>query len=224
MHALDSSTTTPARSAALFRRNRNFLWYLSASFVSGIGSAVTVIALPLFAVVTLHASPAATAMLAAVGIVPSLLLQVPAGVGADRLGTVSRLRFLILSRLIAGVFVLLLPILWAVGVLTIPVLLIVRGAQSLVGIVAAACGTPVLVEMLDERDLVEASGQLQGTSSATEVLGQALAGGLIALFAAPLALVADAISFGASALLTSRVSLPNAKTTGGLEGRPTTRP
>ena len=59
--------------------------------VSTLGSSVTAVALPLIAVVYLHASPAEMGLLGAVALLPYLVLSLPAGVWVDRIMTYKRL-------------------------------------------------------------------------------------------------------------------------------------
>ena len=65
-------------------RYRDFRWLFAGNSVSLLGSSVTAVALPLTAVVYLHASPAQMGVLGAVALLPHLVLGLPAGVWVDR--------------------------------------------------------------------------------------------------------------------------------------------
>src|SRR5215471_19123686 len=65
-------------------RTRNFALLWIGESTSAVGSAVTTVALPLVAVSTLRAGPAAVALLTAATWLPWLLIGLPAGVWADR--------------------------------------------------------------------------------------------------------------------------------------------
>lgn len=65
-------------------RHRDFRRLFVGNSVSLLGSSVTTVALPLTAVVYLHASPAQMGLLGAVALLPHLVLGLPAGVWVDR--------------------------------------------------------------------------------------------------------------------------------------------
>src|SRR5919204_3085476 len=65
--------------------DRSFRALWAAVGVSQVGSAVSLVTVPLIAAITLHAAPAQMAWLAAMKIAPSLLVSVPAGAWSDSL-------------------------------------------------------------------------------------------------------------------------------------------
>src|ERR1700749_4629250 len=65
-------------------RHRDFMFLWAGQSISEIGSAVTVVALPLVAVVVLHASTVQVGLLSAAGTVCFLLVALPAGLVVDR--------------------------------------------------------------------------------------------------------------------------------------------
>src|SRR5689334_7119522 len=65
-------------------RHRDFMLLWTGQAVSEIGSAVTIVALPLVAVVLLHASPFQVGLLSAATTVCFLLVALPAGLIVDR--------------------------------------------------------------------------------------------------------------------------------------------
>ena len=67
------------------RRHRDFQRLWGGQTVSLLGTEVTQLALPLAAILTLHASPFEVAVLTAVEVVPLILFGLPAGVWVDRL-------------------------------------------------------------------------------------------------------------------------------------------
>ena len=71
--------------AAGLLRDRDFRLLWAGESVSSVGSAVTVVALPLVAVTELHASAFAVSLLVAAAWLPWLLLGLPAGAWVDRL-------------------------------------------------------------------------------------------------------------------------------------------
>src|SRR2546421_9926722 len=67
------------------RRHRDFQRLWGGQTVSLLGTEATQLALPLAAILTLHASPFEVAVLTAVEVVPLILFGLPAGVWVDRL-------------------------------------------------------------------------------------------------------------------------------------------
>ena len=63
----------------LLRTNRNFRNYFIGQSVSLLGDQITLIALPLTAVLALHASPAQMGALTTVALVPNLIFSLHAG-------------------------------------------------------------------------------------------------------------------------------------------------
>src|ERR1044072_8774541 len=68
----------------VLRRHPDFRRLFVGSSTSLLGSSVTVVALPLTAVVHLNASPAQMGLLGAAALLPHLVLGLPAGVWVDR--------------------------------------------------------------------------------------------------------------------------------------------
>jgi len=175
--------------------------------VSLVGSEVTALALPLTAVVVLHAAPEQMGLLTAVHLVPFILIGLPAGVIVDR---ISRRKLLVAGDLIDAVAVGMVPVAAVAGFLGMPVLYglsFVIGFVDVLGTVAWQAFVPSIVG----RDrLVEANARLEVSSSVASIVGPGLGGALIQLLTAPVALVIDALSYLFSAVMvwTVRVAEP----------------
>ena len=63
----------------LLRENRNFRRYFLGQAVSLLGDQITLIALPLTAVLALHASPGQMGALTTIALVPNLIFSLHAG-------------------------------------------------------------------------------------------------------------------------------------------------
>lgn len=111
-------------------RDTEFRRYWSASTVSMVGDQVTTIAVPLTAVLALHAGAAVMGLLTALQWLPSLLFGVHAGAFADRRGR--RRQLMIACDLGRSALLVTVPVCYAFGVLTIGQLLaVVFAAGSL---------------------------------------------------------------------------------------------
>jgi MFS family permease len=186
-------------------RQRDFLKLWAGHTVSALGSQVTLLALPLIAALTLGASPFQIGLLAAVGSLPTLLFGLAAGVWVDRL---RRRPVMIAADLGRALALLGLPaaaLLGRLGMELLYVTAFVVGSLDLVFKVAASAYLPNLV---GRERLVDAGGKLSLSDSAAEVAGPGLAGGLVQILTAPLAVVVDAASFLVSALFIGAIRAP----------------
>jgi MFS family permease len=161
------------------------------------GSQVTAFALPVIAVLSLHASPWQMGILGAAASAANLVLGLPAGRLAD---TGDRLRIMHLANLCRALVLSVPPVLYATGHLTVAVLVVVTflvGGLSLLFDSAMSAYLPRLVEA---RALTSANAWMQGSISVAEVAGPGLAGSLVQLLGAPVTLLADAASYLVSSL------------------------
>lgn len=185
----------------------DFRRLLIGNSVSLMGSSVTTVALPLTAVLYLHASPAQMGFLGAVAFVPPLLLGLPAGVWVDRW---PYRRVLVLCDLLQMLVLGAVPVLASVHALQLWQLYVVvtlSGLGSLFVTVAGQSFTPVLVP---REELLGATSALAMSDSTVNTTGTALGGALVSVLTAPVAIAADAASFLFSALCKARIRTPGA--------------
>ena len=186
-------------------RQRDFHKLWAALSVSLVGSEITALALPLMAALTLGASPLEMGMLAAAGQLPFFLCSLPAGVWVDR---VPRRPVLIATDLGSALLLLSIPLAVPFGGPTFAQLCVVAfgvGTLTVVSEVAHYAYVPTLV---GRRRLTEYNGRLQVSHSASEAAGPGLGGLLVQLISAPIAVLADAASFVASAGLLATIRRP----------------
>ena len=183
-------------------RHGDFLRLWSAETVSQVGTQVTLLALPLAAILVLDASAFAVAALSAVEFAPFLLFALPAGVWVDRW---PRRPILIVSDLGRAAALVSVPVAYALDVLTLWQLFavaFVTGGLTVFFDVAYQSYLPSLVE----RDqLVEGNSKLELSRSTAMLAGPGIAGTLVEIVTAPVAILADAISFAASGLFVLRI-------------------
>ncbi|MET7461686.1 MFS transporter [Nonomuraea sp. NPDC005501] len=185
------ATPVPAAAATPLLRHRGFRSLYVAGAVSGLGSQVSQVALPLLAVTALGAGPGEVGLLSALGTLTVLLLGLPAGVWVDR----SRRRSLMILTDVARAAVLLsVPVAWWMGWLGMGQLYavaVLMGAGTMVFDLAAVSVLPGLVG----RDrLMAANSLLVGTQAGMDVTGKSLGGVLVQAMGAPVALLLDALS------------------------------
>lgn len=177
---------------AAYRR----LW--TSILISSFGGQVTMLALPLTAAVLLHATPTQMGLLTAMEIVPFVLFSLPAGVWLDR---VRKLPVYAVGECLLAVVVASVTFAWWLDRLTMTWLYIVGFVIGTVYTVAGSAAQIVLTQVVTRDRLVEAHAKNALATSGAEVAGPGVAGALIKLVGAPLALLADAVLLVVSALI-----------------------
>ena len=168
---------------ATYRR----LWL--SILVSSLGGQVTMLALPLTAAVLLHATPTQMGLLTAMEIAPFVLFSLPSGVWLDR---VRKLPVYVCGEIALALTVASVPLAWILGVLTMPWMYFVGFALGTVFTTAGSAAQIVLTQVVSRERLVEAHAKNALASSGAEVVGPGLAGLLIRVVGAPVALLVDA--------------------------------
>ena len=157
--------------------------------VSSLGGQVTMLALPLTAAVLLHATPTQMGLLTAMEIAPFVLFSLPSGVWLDR---VRKLPIYVGGEIALALTVASVPLAWVTGVLTMAWMYFVAFALGTVFTIAGSASQIVLTQVVSRDRLVEAHAKNALASSGAEVVGPGLAGLLIRLVGAPVALLVDA--------------------------------
>ena len=178
------------------------LW--TSILISSFGGQVTMLALPLTAAVLLQATPTQMGLLTAMEIVPFVLFSLPAGVWLDR---VSKLPIYIVGECMIGLSVASVPLAWWAGWLTIGWLYVIGLVIGTVYTVAGSAAQIVLTQVVPRERLVEAHAKNALASSGAEVAGPGLAGALIKVVGAPLALLVDAVLVSVSAAILRGIAI-----------------
>src|SRR5262245_55887096 len=189
--AVTRQSDKPGRSGRLWR-HRPFLLFWGGETVSMFGSQVTLLALPLTAVLLLGATAAQLSLVRFLETAPYLLFTLLFGAWADRH---RRRPVLIVANAARCLLIGAIPALVFFDVLTLSTLAAVAfgaGVFTVLFDVAWAAYTPTLIH---SEDLVEANGKMMTSYASAEVAGPGLAGVLIQWLSAPFALIADAASY-----------------------------
>jgi MFS family permease len=179
-------------------RNRPFVAVWSAAGISLLGSHITVFALPFVALQVLGAGPIEIGLLRSAELVAGLLVGLVAGAWVDRL---RRRPVLVWSDLGRAVLLGSIPVAFVGGWLSLPQLLLVAFFVAILSTFFDVADNAYLPTIVPRDQLVPANAALTATGSAAEFTGFGLAGFLIQVLTAPIAIVVDAISFLISALL-----------------------
>jgi MFS family permease len=188
--------TVTARPQSLLR-HPDFVKLWSAETISQAGTQVSLLALPLVAIVILGASAFEVALLGTIEFLPFILFTLPAGVWVDRL---RRRPILILGDLVRAASLISIPVAHALGGLTIYQLYIVGFINGIATVFFDVAYQSYLPALVDRAQLVEGNSKLEVSRSGAAIIGPGAAGALIGAITAPIAIVVDSISFLASAV------------------------
>lgn len=178
-------------------RHHDFLLLWGGQSISMLGSQVTVWALPFAAIFALHADPAQVGLLAAAGNLPLLLFGLFAGVLVDRL---PRRPVLILADIGRALLLVTIPLAALTGRLTMTQLYAVAFLAGALGVAFEVAYRSYLPTLLQRDDLLAGNTRLAGSAQAAGTVGPGLAGALVQSVTAPVAILADALSFIVSAI------------------------
>lgn len=185
----------PERAGSSLWRQRDFLLLWSGQTVSEMGSAVTQIALPLFAVVVLKASTFQVGLLTAATSAAFAVIALPAGALVDRRPKRS---VMIVCDLLRLVIIGSIPVAAALGTLTMTQLYVVAVATGVCTVFFDVSYQSYVPSLVRAEDLMDANGKLGATGAFAQLGGPSLGGGLVAAFGAAGAMTADAISYAVS--------------------------
>src|SRR5205823_8179046 len=184
------SDTRPRRQ--VLWRHPDFLKLWTADTVSQVGTQVTFLALPFTAVAVLKANAFQVGLLSAVEFLPFILIGLPAGVWVDRL---RRRPILIAGDLGRAVILGFVPLAYGLHVLKMWQLYPVAFLTGICTVFFDVAYQSYLPSLVRRDQIVEGNAKLETSRAGAQLAGPAVAGGLIQLGTAPVAILADAISY-----------------------------
>jgi MFS family permease len=186
-------------------RNPDFVKLWSAETISQFGTQISLLALPLVAITILQASAFEVALLTTIEFLPFILFSLPAGAWVDRL---RRRPILIVGDLGRAAVLATIPIAYVAGVLTIWQMYVVGFVAGTLTVLFDVAYMSYLPSLVERDQLVDGNGKLEISRTVAQTAGPALGGGLIGLITAPLAILADSISFVVSAVFLFLIRRP----------------
>jgi MFS family permease len=196
---------TQRRRGLWHHRDFRRLWV--GESVSQFGTMISGLALPLVAILVLHASTFQVGALTACEYAAFALVGLPAGALVDRI----RMRaVLIACDLLRFAAMTSIPVCAALGVLSIGQLFAVAFVAGVGTVFFDVAYMSYLPHLVDRDALVDGNAKMQASESVAQIAGPALGGALIQALSAPYAIVVDAASFlwSASWLATIRTRQP----------------
>jgi MFS family permease len=190
------------------RGHRDFRLLWGGETVSELGSQVSLLAIPLLAVRTLHATTFQVGLLTAAETAAFLIVGLPAGVWVDRI----RRHWVMIAADLGRVLVLgSIPVAYALGALTMVQLIIVTLVTGILTVFFDVAYQSYLPSLVGRDHLVEGNAKLTGSAQVATVAGPSIAGGLVQAIGSSYAIVVDSLSFLVSALAVAGIRTPEAK-------------
>ncbi|MEV8213425.1 MFS transporter [Leifsonia sp. NPDC077715] len=187
-------TSTP--SPSLFA-SRDFRLLLAGQTTSQLGAQIAGVALPLLAVVTLHATPFEVGMLGAASTIAFALLGLPAGAWIDR---VRRRPVLVASDVVRALLLATIPLAALLGVLSMWQLLLVSLLTGVARVFFDVGYRSYLPAVIGRDKVLAGNSSLEFVRASGQVAGPALGGVLVSLIGAAAVLLVQAGTFAVSAL------------------------
>lgn len=181
--------------------------FWTAETVSGFGTYITTLALQVLVVVDLQGSATDVGLLNAARWLPYVLVGLLVGALIER----SRRQPLCVATDLGRALLLwAIPVLWATDLLSVPVLMGVMAVFGLLSLVNDAASQSLLPRLVPRQSLVMANARLNQSAAVAETSGPALAGGLVTLLGAPVAVLVDAVTYLVSGLVIARIKVTEA--------------
>jgi MFS family permease len=184
-------------------RQPEFLKLWAAQSISQLGDQVTLLALPLVAVLTLDASAAQMGFLVAAELLPHLFFSLLAGVWIER--SQRRRHLMIVADVSRAVLLASVPIAYAFDVLSFPQLYAVAFAVGTFAVMFDVSWSTLFVAVVPRRDVVDANSKMSLSRAVSFVTGPTIGGFLVQLLTAPVTLLVDAVSYLGSAISLTRI-------------------
>jgi MFS family permease len=147
------------------------LW--AAQILSGAGSEVSQVAIPLTAVMVLNATAAQMGWLNIAGSLPNVLFALFAGVWVDRL---PRRPVLIVADVGRALLIATIPLAALLGTLTFAHLLVVIFAMATLNLIFIIASVSILPSIAEADQLVEANSKLAVSDSTLTIVGPSIGG------------------------------------------------
>jgi MFS family permease len=176
-------------------RHPDFLKLWAGQSISQLGSQVSLLAIPLTAVVALGANAFQAGLLGTFEFLPFLLVGLPAGVWVDRM---ARRPVLIVADVGRAVALASIPVAAGLHSLHMAQLYAVSFAVGVLTVFFDVAYQSYLPSLVEREQLVEGNGRLEFARATAEIAGPGLGGALVGLVGAAVAVAADAASYVAS--------------------------
>lgn len=166
--------------------------------VSSFGTYVTLLALQTLVVLTLQGTAQDVGWLNSARWLPYLVLGLIVGALVERR---RRRPVMVTTDLARALLLGAIPAAWALGVLSLPLLLVIVAGYGTASLVNDAASQSFLPRLVPREQLQRAHARIDGADAVAQTTGPVLAGILIKFLGAPLAVLVDALTYLVSAVL-----------------------
>jgi MFS family permease len=188
-------------------RGRDFRLLLAGQTATQLGTQVSGVAVPLLAVLVLHASPLGLGVVNAASTVAVLLIGLPAGAWLDRV----RIRpVLIASDVARAVLLLSVPLAAVLQVLTFAQLVVVSLLAGFARVLFDVGFQSYVPAVVGQAQVLRGNSALEFARTSGQVVGPGIGGALVTITGAASAFVVDAVSFLVSAVSLLAIRTPEA--------------
>ena len=177
-------------------RDGNFLTLWSGQSLAQLGSQITDLAIPVVAVLLLHASEFEVGLLNAAAVTAFLVIGLPAGAWVDRM---RKRRVMIWADLARAAALTAVPLLWWSGHLQMWHLYLVALVIGVGTVFFDVSYQSIIPSLVKSQQIAEANGKLESTRELANIAGPAAGGWLIGLVTAPFAILATVVTYVVSA-------------------------
>jgi MFS family permease len=188
--------TSTSRNRGLLFRNRDFRLFWAGQTVSVFGTQVTAVALPLVAALTLDAGAGGVSAVATASFLPNVAVPLFAGAWLE---TRRKRPAMVTADLTRAFALAVIPVAYGFDALSLPLLIAVAFAVGVLSVIFDVASFAYVPALVTDAELPAANRAIQGSATSAQVGGPGLAGLLIQTLGAPLAFVADSISYIGSA-------------------------
>jgi MFS family permease len=193
--------------ASALNKTGEFLKLWTGFTIARVGSQITVLALPLTAVLLLGAGATETGLLVAAQMLPSIVAGLFIGVWVDRL---PRRPILIWSDIASAMVIASVPLAAALSALSLAQLYVVSFLGGAFAVSTDLARSAMVPSLVGRTRLVAANSRLQASNAVAQVAGPSLGGILVQTLTAPIAMLWDAVGFIVSALFIVAIRSPEA--------------
>lgn len=188
----DASTPEDGPAKGSLWRDGNFLTMWSGQALSQFGSQITELALPVLAVLLLQATEAQVGYLNAAAMAAFLVVGLPAGAWIDRL---RKRHVMIWADAVRALALTAVPVLFLLDQLEMWHLYVVALVIGVATVFFDVSYQSIVPSLVRPTQIAEANGKLESTQQLAGLTGPAIAGGLIGLITAPLAILATVFTY-----------------------------
>jgi len=200
----------------LLRENPRFRRFWLGQSASLLGDQVSLIALPLVAVLVLDANAAQMGYLVAAELAPNLLFSLHAGAWSDR--RPRKRQTMIATDLGRALLIGSLPVAYAFDALTYPHMLVVAFLVGTLSVLFHVSYSSLFVVLVPRDRFIDGGSIMHGSRALSYVAGPSIGGVLVQVLSAPVTLVVDVCSYVVSALVLRSVEAEGATDRGRREG------